>query len=137
MQLDLSRLGGMTVPAAPRATVMTFWAVGDERTPRWMPRTTLQIMVNKLQSEYNLNILCGFGIEVIFLKQNKEEHTGQTTQYTPTTTTQSWSQMTADTRRLVPLLEEVRWPPWASPYNNSMPSPLQVNSNSFFHPPHP
>lgn len=82
MQPDLSSLyrnGGMTAPAAPSATVMTFWRSETNGPFDGCPRTTLQTMANKLQSEYNLNILCGFEIEVIFLKPNKDERTGQTT----------------------------------------------------------
>ncbi|CAG8200870.1 unnamed protein product [Penicillium nalgiovense] len=60
MQPDLSSLyrnGGMTAPAAPSATVMTFWRSETNGPLDGCPRTTLQTMANKLQSEYNLNIL--------------------------------------------------------------------------------
>jgi glutamine synthetase len=99
--------GGMAAPAAPSATVMTFWE-SEEGTPLGgCPRTTLQNIVEKLHTKHNLDILCGFEIEVVFLKPLTSQHTGEFTGYAPATRNHSWSQMTADTRKMVPLLEEI------------------------------
>lgn len=98
----------MTAPAAPSATVMTFWRSEINKPLDGCPRTTLWNIVYKLQSEHQINVLCGFEIEVIFLKPTTTDtQTGQVTAYQPATNNHSWSQMTADTRRLVPLLEEI------------------------------
>ncbi|KAJ5820342.1 hypothetical protein N7474_005933 [Penicillium riverlandense] len=112
LEPDLDSLylnGAMTTPAAPSATVMTFWRSETNDPMDECPRTTLQNIVDKLHAEYQIDILCGFEIEVIFLlpAATTDDATGRTTEYRPATTNHSWSQMTADTRRMVPLLEEI------------------------------
>lgn len=110
MEPDLTSLyrnGAMSAPAAPSATVMTFWRSEDGGSLGNCPRTTLQTVVDKLHRDHQIDVLCGFEIEVVFLKPALNRETGQVHDYTPATTNHSWSQMTADTKRLVPLLEEV------------------------------
>ena len=110
MEPDLTSLyrnGAMPTPAAPSATVMTFWRSEEGNALDNCPRTTLQNIVEKLHTKHHIDVLCGFEIEVVFLKPIKDEQTGQVTDYIPATNNHSWSQMTPDTRRLVPLLEEV------------------------------
>lgn len=104
---SLYRNGSMAAPAAPSATVMTFWRSETNETVDGCPRTVLQSIVTRLQANHGINVLCGFEIEVVFLQPIKDNHTDRITTYTPATNNHSWSQMTADTRRLVPLLEEV------------------------------
>lgn len=112
LEPDLDSLypnGAMVSPAAPSATVMTFWRSETNDPMDECPRTTLQNIVNKLYVEHQIDILCGFEIEVVFLQlvAPTDEATGRTTAYRPATTNHSWSQMTSETRRMVPLLEEV------------------------------
>ncbi|KAJ5114789.1 hypothetical protein NUU61_000548, partial [Penicillium alfredii] len=111
LEPDLSSLyrnGGMAVPAAPSATVMTFWRSESNQPLDGCPRKVLQNITNKLQAEQQVDVLCGFEIEVVFLTPTTTHpQTGKTNAYSPATNNHSWSQMTADTRRLVPLLEEV------------------------------
>ncbi|KAJ5797979.1 uncharacterized protein N7503_007275 [Penicillium pulvis] len=105
MQPDFSSLylnGSMVTPAAPSATVMTFWKTEDGQFLEGCPRGTLQNIVEKLHKQHNINVLCGFEVEVVFLKSEKERTTCD-----PATTIHSWSQMTTQTRRMVPILEEI------------------------------
>ncbi|OQD83351.1 hypothetical protein PENANT_c017G00371 [Penicillium antarcticum] len=109
LEPDLSSLflnGSMAKPAATSATVMTFWKSETNKSLDTCPRTALQTIMNKLQAEHNINFQCGFEIEVVFLTPTKNEQTGKTV-YTPAATNHSWSQMTPETRRFVPLLEEI------------------------------
>ncbi|KAJ5153177.1 uncharacterized protein N7482_009655 [Penicillium canariense] len=110
MEPDLSSLrrnGGLTTSAAPSATVMSFWQSEESKPLASCPRTTLQSIVERLHSTHNVEVLCGVEIEVIFLKPITNQQTGQVTDYAPATTNHSWSQMTSDTRKMVPILEEV------------------------------
>jgi glutamine synthetase len=106
---DLSSLclnGSMMKPATSSATVMTFWHSEKNEPLDVCPRAALQTIVENIEAEHNISIKCGFEIEVVFLTPTKDDQTGKPV-YTPATTNHSWSQMTAETRRLVPLLEEV------------------------------
>lgn len=111
LEPDLSSLysnAATTAQAASSATVMTFWRSETNEPLAGCPRTTLQRIVHKLQSQYQIEVQCGFEIEVVFLKPTTTDaQTGKPTAYQPATTNHSWSQMTSDTRRLVPLLEEI------------------------------
>ncbi|KAJ6114906.1 hypothetical protein N7486_000684 [Penicillium sp. IBT 16267x] len=105
MQPDFSSIylnGSMVAPAAPSATVMTFWQSEDGEGLEGCPRGTLQAIVDKLHEKHNIDVLCGFEVEVVFLKSQEE-----TTPCGPATTIHSWSQMTTQTRRMVPILEEI------------------------------
>ncbi|KAJ5377513.1 uncharacterized protein N7496_004922, partial [Penicillium cataractarum] len=110
MQPDLSSLylnGGIAAPAAPSATIMTFWQSEEGKPLGGCPRTTLRNIVEKLQTKHNINILCGFEIEVVFLKPLTSQQTGEVRGYAPATKNHSWSQMTAETRKMIPILEEI------------------------------
>ncbi|KAJ5594339.1 uncharacterized protein N7459_000547 [Penicillium hispanicum] len=105
--LSLYRNGSMVAPAAASATVMSFWRSEESRQLDGCPRTTLRSVVDKLHSAHRIEVLCGFEIEVIFLAPTEDAKTGEVIDYHPATRNHSWSQMTAETRRMVPLLEEV------------------------------
>ncbi|KAJ5639618.1 uncharacterized protein N7484_007480 [Penicillium longicatenatum] len=105
MQPDFASLylnGSMVAPAAPSATVMSFWKSEDGEGLEGCPRGTLHNIVDKLHKRHNIDILCGFEVEVVFIKSQEE-----TTTCDPATTIHSWSQMTTQTRRMVPILEEI------------------------------
>ncbi|KAJ5162208.1 hypothetical protein N7492_007600 [Penicillium capsulatum] len=104
---SLYRNGAMPTPATPSATVMSFWRSETDEPLENCPRTALQTVVEQLHRNHQIDVLCGFEIEVVFLKPTIDQQTGQITQYSPATTNHSWSQVTSETRRLVPLLEEV------------------------------
>lgn len=110
MEPDFSSLylnGGMRPPAAPSATVMSFWRSETNQPLDGCPRSTLQNIAKKLQEEHHVKVLCGFEIEVVFLRPIKAQGAEKIIGYEPATTNHSWSQMTTDTRKMVPLLEEI------------------------------
>lgn len=104
---SLYRNGGLAKSAAPSATVMTFWRTEDGAPLDRCPRTALRNIVDKLHTKHNIQLKTGFEVEVVFLKPTQDQHTGHVTGYTPAVANHSWSQMTSETRRLVPLLEEI------------------------------
>jgi glutamine synthetase len=110
MEPDLSSLyrnESMATPAAASATVMSFWRSEEGEPLNGCPRTTLRNIVAKLHIKHNIDVLCGFEIEVVFLKPLTSQQTGEVTGYAPATKNHSWSQMTADTRKMIPILEEI------------------------------
>ncbi|KAL4800562.1 hypothetical protein BDV19DRAFT_353256 [Aspergillus venezuelensis] len=84
------------------ATVMTWWKTEEGGPLEECPRTTLLNITNKLKIEFDIQATCGFEIEIVFMKQTA---TGES--WGPVITNHSWSQMTRETRRMLPLLEEI------------------------------
>lgn len=110
MEPDLNsiyRNGGLAPTAAPSATVMTFWRSEDGTPFEGCPRSTLQNIADKIRTEHKIELKFGFEIEVVFLTATQDQNTNEITEYSPATLNHSWSQMTLETRRLVPLLEKV------------------------------
>lgn len=97
----------MAAPAAASATVMSFWRSEEGEPLSGCPRTTLRNIVTKLHTKHKIDVLCGFEIEVVFLKPIMSQQTGEVIGYSPATKNHSWSQMTADTRKMIPILEEI------------------------------
>ncbi|KAL5334826.1 hypothetical protein BJX70DRAFT_345663 [Aspergillus crustosus] len=89
------------------ATVMTWWKTEDGEPYEECPRTTLSDITEKLKSEFNIQAICGFEIEVVFLKPITNSSTGEEEDWGPTIINHSWSQMTRETRRMLPLVEEI------------------------------
>lgn len=88
------------------ATVMNFWRDENGREMQGCPRTTLQKIVTKCEDDLGLKLTFGFEIEVVFLKPVSNSG-GETTDWAPLTTVHSWSNMTAETRRYLPFVEEI------------------------------
>ncbi|PGG96848.1 hypothetical protein GX51_07628 [Blastomyces parvus] len=89
------------------ATVMTFWkneAGGGDL--EGCPRTTLQRIVNKCQSEYGIKTQVGFEIEVVFMKIEPSKE-GSPTTYSPWFTNHSWSNITAENVQALPMIEKI------------------------------
>lgn len=105
MEPDLSSLRRNVGLDSKSATVMTYWRSEEGTQLEGCPRTTLQNVVTKLESEHNINVNCGFEVEVVFMKPITNAD-GQE-RYVPAVKNHSWSQMTSDTRRMVPFLEEI------------------------------
>lgn len=105
MEPDLSSLRRNVGLDSKSATVMTYWRSEEGTQLEGCPRTTLQNVVTKLESEHNINVNCGFEVEVVFMK-TVTNGDGQE-QYVPAVKNHSWSQMTSDTRQMVPFLEEI------------------------------
>ncbi|PLB52534.1 extracellular developmental signal biosynthesis protein FluG [Aspergillus steynii IBT 23096] len=105
MQPDLGTLRRNAGLSSPSASVMTFWQSEtnhDQHIPG-CPRSLLHNLTNTLQHSHNVTVTCGFEIEVIFLKPS----TSDPSTFTPSVSNHSWSQMTPDTRALLPILEEI------------------------------
>ena len=103
---SLRRNTGLSPSAAASATIMTFWRSEDDHPVEGCPRSMLRDITSLLKTKHGKEVLCGFEIEVVFLKADVNQTTGKKT-YLPATTNHSWSQMTTDTKRMVPLLEEI------------------------------
>ncbi|KAK9630423.1 hypothetical protein V6000_004169 [Aspergillus fumigatus] len=106
MEPDLTSLSPNVGLGSKSATVMTFWRSEENKPLEGCPRTALQNIVDKLHTDHGIAVTCGFEIEVIFLRPDTDPSTGET-RYLPAVTNHSWSQMTSDTRRMLPLLEEI------------------------------
>ncbi|KAL2860555.1 hypothetical protein BJX68DRAFT_225578 [Aspergillus pseudodeflectus] len=103
---DLSSLRRNVGLDSKSATVMTWWKTDDGEPLEECPRTTLQTITNKLRDEFDIKAVCGFEVEVVFLRPTTDPSTGEE-DWCATTTNHSWSQMTRETRRMLPLLEEI------------------------------
>ncbi|KAL2867043.1 extracellular developmental signal biosynthesis protein FluG [Aspergillus lucknowensis] len=89
------------------ATVMSWWKTEDGEPLEECPRTTLLNITNILRDEFDIETTCGFEVEVVFLKPAVSPSTGEEEDWAPIITNHSWSQMTRETRRVLPLLEEI------------------------------
>ncbi|KAL4912371.1 hypothetical protein BDW62DRAFT_20795 [Aspergillus aurantiobrunneus] len=102
---DLSSLRPNVGIDSKSATVMTWWKTEEGEPLEGCPRTTLLDVTSKLKDEFDIQATCGFEIEVVFLKPTRDSSTGEE-DWSPSITNHSWSQMTRETRRMLPLLEE-------------------------------
>lgn len=107
MEPDLSSLSRNVGMDSKSASVMTYWQSEEGTELEGCPRSALLNVVNKLESEFDIKLTCGFEIEVVFMKPVINETTGDVEDYVPAVKNHSWSNMTSDTRRMVPLLEEI------------------------------
>jgi glutamine synthetase len=103
---DLSTLSPNVGIDSKSATVMTWWKSEQGESLEECPRTNLLNINNKLKEEFGIQATCGFEIEVVFLKPTIDPSTGEE-DWAPSVTNHSWSQMTRETRRMLPLLEEI------------------------------
>ncbi|PGH12658.1 hypothetical protein AJ79_04157 [Helicocarpus griseus UAMH5409] len=102
---DISSLCRNVGLPSKSATVMTFWKDDNGGELEGCPRTTLQNIVSKCQKEFNVKMLVGFEIEVVFMKAVKKENAS--TSYSPWLTNHSWSNMTSETVQALPMLERI------------------------------
>jgi len=105
MEPDLSSLCRNVAVSSKSATVMSFWRSEDGDELEGCPRTMLQNVVNRLKADFGIDITCGFEMEIVFLKPITNEK-GES-EYAPLLTNHSWSNMTSETRSVIPLLEEI------------------------------
>lgn len=103
---DLSSLSPNVGINSKSASVMTWWKTEDERPSDECPRTTLSDITNRLKDEFGIKATCGFEIEVVFLKPFLDQGTSEN-DWAPAINNHSWSQMTRETRSVLPLLEEI------------------------------
>ncbi|EFW18421.1 hypothetical protein D8B26_005206 [Coccidioides posadasii str. Silveira] len=102
---DLDTLSVNIGLSSNSATVMTFWETEDGGPQDGCPRLTLENIVNRCETQFNLKLLCGFEVEVVFMEKFTSDE--GLTVYKPWLTNHSWSNMTSDTRRALPLIEEI------------------------------
>ncbi|KAF2641502.1 developmental protein-like protein fluG [Massarina eburnea CBS 473.64] len=88
----------------PSATVLSFWRDEAGRPIRECPRANLEILVNDLQYNYGISLLCGFEVEVTFLKRNPNN---RETPYSPLTQTHAWGTITPEQWVQLPFLAEI------------------------------
>lgn len=105
MEPDLSSLRRNVGIDSKSATVMTYWRSEEGTELEGCPRTTLQNVTNKLKTEHDIDVTCGFEIEVVLMKPVTNANGDE--DFVPCVRNHSWSNMTSDTRRMVPLLEEI------------------------------
>ncbi|KAL4781803.1 hypothetical protein BJX76DRAFT_334410 [Aspergillus varians] len=103
---DLSTLRPNVGIDSKSATVMTWWKTEKGEPLEECPRTTLLDVTSKLKDEFDIQATCGFEIEVVFLKPVTDSTTGEE-DWAPPVTNHSWSQVTRETRRMLPLIEEI------------------------------
>ncbi|KAK2872121.1 hypothetical protein FQN49_002548 [Arthroderma sp. PD_2] len=95
------------------ATLMTFWKTPEGKPQEGCPRTMVQNMVDKCKSEFGVSLLLGFEVEVVFMKPSGVERDPNCNYleaehyFTPWLLNHSWSNMTSDTRKALPLAEEI------------------------------
>ncbi|WEW57467.1 hypothetical protein PRK78_002934 [Emydomyces testavorans] len=102
---DLNTLSTNIRTISNSATVMTFWETEEGNPQEGCPRSTLRNIATMCKAEFNLELLCGFEIEVVFMEKSKSD--GDQTIYKPWLLNHSWSNLTSDTRRVLPIIEDM------------------------------
>ncbi|RMZ75158.1 hypothetical protein DV737_g5428, partial [Chaetothyriales sp. CBS 132003] len=109
---DLSSLCLNKAIPSPSATVQS-WLMLDapEAPPRqhWnhCPRWLLQRQVDALKSEFNIDILMGFEVELIFMRPVLNEAKSDFVEFEPLHMLHSWSNMTYLQLDMLPVVEEI------------------------------
>jgi len=91
------------------ATVQTWWMAeaDDGQRVHWRcPRHTLQRQVQTLSEEFELSILMGFEIEVVFVRPSKKDNESDFT-FGLVHELHSWSNMTYQQLEMLPMIEEI------------------------------
>ncbi|EXJ85602.1 hypothetical protein A1O1_05968 [Capronia coronata CBS 617.96] len=109
---DLSTLSLNKGIPSPSATVQTWWMADTEAIPNtehWdrCPRWLLQSQCNALKSEFNISMLMGFELEVIFMKPAMTEDQSDFADFGPLHMVHSWSNMTHQQLDMLPMIEEI------------------------------
>ena len=109
---DLSTLCLNKGISSPSATVQSWWMQDTQSPPsteHWnkCPRWLLQQQVNCLQTEFDLSILMGFEIEIIFMHPISNANKSDFIDFEPLHMVQSWSNMTYQQLDLLPMIEEI------------------------------
>ncbi|KIW50071.1 hypothetical protein PV05_11692 [Exophiala xenobiotica] len=109
---DLSTLSLNKGIASPSATVQTWWMIESEhshnldhwdRCPRWL----LQSQCDALKTEFNITVLMGFELEVIFMRPINNEGKSDFTDFAPLHMVHSWANMTFQQLDMLPMIEEI------------------------------
>ncbi|ETN46128.1 uncharacterized protein HMPREF1541_00312 [Cyphellophora europaea CBS 101466] len=109
---DLSSLSLNRGISSPSATVQTWWMQDTFDTPvrrHWdrCPRWALQHQVNTLKSEYDISILVGFEIEIVFTRPVLATNGRDIIDFEPLHTLHSWCNLTYSDLDTLPIVEEI------------------------------
>ncbi|KAJ4657278.1 hypothetical protein HRR90_002515 [Exophiala dermatitidis] len=109
---DLSTLSLNKGISSPSATVQTWWMADTETGPpteHWdrCPRWLLQTQVDALRNEFQINVLMGFELEIIFMRPTPTDDKSDFVEFSPVHTVHSWSNMTYQQLEILPMIEEI------------------------------
>ncbi|KIX06217.1 uncharacterized protein Z518_04192 [Rhinocladiella mackenziei CBS 650.93] len=109
---DLSTLSLNKGISSPSATVQTWWMADAEQVPNVehydrCPRWLLQSQCNTLKSEFNISMLMGFELEIIFMKPIPSPDGSDFDDFAPLHMVHSWSNMTYQQLDMLPMIEEI------------------------------
>lgn len=109
---DLSSLSLNRGIASPSATVQTWWMADTEQLPSVehydrCPRWALQSHANALKSEFNVTILMGFEIEIVFMRPIFNEDKSDYVDFQPLNHVHQWAGMTGQQLDTLPMIEEI------------------------------
>ncbi|KAF2001022.1 developmental protein-like protein fluG [Amniculicola lignicola CBS 123094] len=88
----------------PSATVLCYWRDESGRPIPECPRANLEVLINDLQFNHGITLLCGFEIEVTFLSRNPSS---KDILYTPLTKNHAWGSLTTEDWLQLPFLAEI------------------------------
>ncbi|KAL6240509.1 hypothetical protein RBB50_012621 [Rhinocladiella similis] len=110
---DLSTLSLNKGITSPSATVQTWWMLESDhnnlnlshwdRCPRWL----LQSQCDALKSEFNISVLMGFELEVVFMRPVLNDDRNDFTDFVPLQMVHSWTNMTFQQLDMLPMIEEI------------------------------
>lgn len=97
---------------SPSATVQNWWMEDTEEipTPKHLegcPRWSLQKQVDALKAEFNINIMMGFEVEIIFMQPVLTDDKSNYKDFEPLHMVHSWSNMTYQQLDVLPMIEEI------------------------------
>lgn len=109
---DLSTLTLNKGIPSPSATVQNWWMDDTIDAPprshkQGCPRWNLQKQLTTLKDEFNINILMGCEIEVIFMRPIPNANGSDFTEFEPLHMVHSWSNMTYQQIDVLPMVEEI------------------------------
>jgi glutamine synthetase len=98
--------------SSPSATVQTWWMQDTpsmQPTDPWdrCPRNLLQRQVDLFESEYNVTILMGFELEIVFMRPILDETKTDYAHFEPLDMVHSWSNLTYQSIEALPMVEEI------------------------------
>ncbi|KAF2738308.1 developmental protein-like protein fluG [Polyplosphaeria fusca] len=88
----------------PSATVLCFWRDESGHPTRECPRNNLEVLCNDLQFNHNIQLLCGFEIEVTLLSRDPSDPDQP---YQPLTRNHAWGTLTPEQWLQLPLIAEM------------------------------
>jgi glutamine synthetase len=106
---DLTTLFLNRAIPSPSATVQTFW-LEDGTTDTHLegcPRWALQKTISTLKSDFNVSILMGCEIEIVFMRPILDSETNTYTDFLPLATNHAWSAMSFQQLDTLPVIEEI------------------------------